>query len=89
MAWGAMEAAKRKGFFIPQDIAIAGFDNVFFAELLNPSLTTINQEKFNAGAIATQMLLKINTWRKSSSVSTDNFPRKIILQADLIMRNST
>mgnify|MGYP000844274693 CR=1 FL=1 len=89
MAWGAIEAAKKKGFQIPKDLAIAGFDNVFFSELINPSLTTINQEKFNAGVIATQMLLKINTWKKSASVIPDNFSRTTILQADLIQRKST
>jgi len=74
---------------IPKDLAIAGFDNVFFSELINPSLTTINQEKFKAGVVATQMLLKINTWKKSTSVKTDNFSRTAILQAELVQRRST
>jgi len=90
MAWGAMEAAKRRGFSIPKDIAIAGFDNVFFAELMNPSLTTINQEKFGAGVIATQILLEIVNARKGKvPIGAESFVRKVTLQADLIQREST
>ena len=88
MAWGAIEAAKRRGCSIPQDVAIAGFDNVFFSELINPSLTTINQEKFKVGAIAAQILLKINMW-KNNLISVDGFSRLAVLQADLIQREST
>jgi LacI family transcriptional regulator len=38
MAMGAMVAIKEKGLKIPQDIALLGFSNWFFGELMEPSL---------------------------------------------------
>jgi LacI family transcriptional regulator len=46
MAMGAMMAIKEKRLKIPQDIAIVGFSNWFFGELMDPSLTTVDQPGF-------------------------------------------
>ena len=86
MAWGALEAAKESGLGIPEDIAIAGFDNVFFASLVVPALTTVHQPKFEAGQIAMKMLLeKINS--KSLNIPVES--KRVELDSQLIVRNST
>ena len=43
LAIGAMSAIKSKGMKIPEDIAIAGFDDIPFSQVVEPALTTIAQ----------------------------------------------
>ncbi len=43
MAAGAMKALKDAGKRIPEDVSVIGFDDVEFAGLITPSLTTIRQ----------------------------------------------
>jgi len=43
MAVGAMKALKDAGKRIPEDVSVIGFDDVEFAGLITPSLTTIRQ----------------------------------------------
>ena len=57
MAIGAMAAARDAGFAIPDDVAIAGFDDIFAARLVTPALTTIAQFQYDLGAAAAEVLL--------------------------------
>ncbi|MZI92982.1 substrate-binding domain-containing protein [Vibrio sp. CAIM 722] len=41
MAFGAMKALNELGFRIPQDISIAGFDNIAMSNYVTPALTTV------------------------------------------------
>lgn len=59
IAMGAMRALKSKGYHIPKDVAIIGFDNISSAELCEPPLTTINVPKQYMGEVAIQRLLEI------------------------------
>jgi DNA-binding LacI/PurR family transcriptional regulator len=40
-AIGAMRAVRRKGWIVPRDISVVGFDDIHFAEFVEPPLTTI------------------------------------------------
>ena len=42
MALGAMKALQDRGFHIPQDCAVAGFDNTRVSAFVSPGLTTVN-----------------------------------------------
>ena len=42
MAAGVMGAARERGYAIPDDFSVIGFDNVFFSRLLYPTLSTID-----------------------------------------------
>jgi LacI family transcriptional regulator len=55
LALGAMQAAKSAGLAIPDDIAIAGFDDIPAAKLLG--LTTVHQPEFDLGALAAATLV--------------------------------
>ncbi|OGO79701.1 MAG: hypothetical protein A2Y21_05550, partial [Clostridiales bacterium GWC2_40_7] len=57
-AIGAMKAIKESGLRIPEDIAVVGFDNVTFASLVEPSLTSINISKYQLGCLAMESLIK-------------------------------
>lgn len=83
-AIGAMKCIKQHGIRIPKDIAIVGFSNEPISEVIEPSLTTINQPGFEIGKTATNLLLKyIND--KTSLFK----PETIILESNLIERNSS
>jgi LacI family transcriptional regulator len=58
MAMGAMVAIKEKGIKIPDDIAIIGFSNWFIGELMEPSLSTIDQPGFEMGQEAARLLIR-------------------------------
>lgn len=86
MAWGALEAAKKAHLNIPKDIAIAGFDNIYYSEILDPMLTTVNQPKSETGEIAMQMLLdRLNKSNNRKIIRTHS----VILDTELIIREST
>lgn len=55
LALGAMQAARSAGLTIPDDIAIAGFDDIPAAKLLG--LTTVRQPEFELGALAANTLV--------------------------------
>jgi LacI family transcriptional regulator len=57
VAFGALRAAFEGGVRIPQDISVLGFDNVEFAALTRPPLTTIDQPRYGLGQAAVEILL--------------------------------
>jgi LacI family transcriptional regulator len=56
-AIGVLQAAEEMGLRIPDDLSVAGFDNISEAEYLN--LTTVDQFLPEMGYVATQMLIKM------------------------------
>jgi LacI family transcriptional regulator len=85
MAWGAVEAIKELDFRIPEDISIVGYDNIFIAKLIVPSLTTVNQKKYEAGRTAMEAL-----FNKIKRVLDDEEQVNHIveLQTELIIRQT-
>jgi LacI family transcriptional regulator len=57
MAIGALDAAHEAGLRVPADVAIAGFDDIPAAALVDPPLTTVNQFQDQIGKKAAEMLL--------------------------------
>lgn len=86
MAWGALEAIKERKIKIPDEIAIAGFDNIYFCKYLVPSLTTVHQPKYEAGLIGIRTLLKkIDLIKSKKKILSENLE----LEPELIIREST
>ncbi|GAC1478983.1 MAG: LacI family DNA-binding transcriptional regulator [Gemmatimonadaceae bacterium] len=56
MALGAMDAARQAGLRIPDDVALAGYDDVPTAALTTPGLTTMAVPKREIGIAAAEML---------------------------------
>ncbi len=57
MALGAIEAARAYGLRVPDDLAVAGFDDIHAASLVRPSLTTVGNSAGELGAKAAGLLL--------------------------------
>lgn len=85
MALGALQAASRLGKRVPEDLAIAGFDDVPEANYYNPPLTTVRQPLAEMGAQAVQML-----HRALNHPETEPYPsEQVWLRPELIVRAST
>ncbi|MDE6944598.1 MAG: LacI family DNA-binding transcriptional regulator [Lachnospiraceae bacterium] len=56
IALGAMRALQEKGFRIPDDISVVGFDDMPFCAVSNPPLTTVRVHKEEMGRIAVRKL---------------------------------
>jgi DNA-binding LacI/PurR family transcriptional regulator len=76
-----MVTLTRLGVTVPKDIRLASFDDVQYASLLSPPLTTIRQPCEQIGAVAVQTLLQ-------RLREPDTPPREILLDAKLIVRGS-
>lgn len=57
IAIGAIKALKLRGYRIPEDIAIAGFDNIMESRIIEPALTTVDIPRKYMGQAATRLLL--------------------------------
>ena len=81
-AIGAMLGLKRYGYKIPQHIAIVGFMNAPIAEVVTPSLTTVEQAAYEIGAKSCQLLFQhIKT--------PDMEPETVVMPSRLIIRESS
>ena len=85
MSVGAMKAIFESGRRIPDDVKIIGYDDVFIAGVMEPSLSTIHVQKYRMGKNAAELLL-------SQIVKNADFPShgiEIELEPRLIVRRST
>jgi len=58
MTVGALESIHRRKLRIPKDIAVIGFDDLPWAEALDPPLTVVRQPAYEVGQAAAELLLK-------------------------------
>jgi DNA-binding LacI/PurR family transcriptional regulator len=56
IAAGAVFACLRQGIRVPDDMAIAGYDDLDIAAHLSPSLTTVRVPRFDIGVRAAEMI---------------------------------
>lgn len=59
MAIGAIHALREKGIRVPEDVAVAGFDDIKFSAVMNPSLTTMAQPLHEMGRKAMEVLYQL------------------------------
>lgn len=57
MAAGAMRTLREQGREIPSDVSVVGYDDVFLATYLTPTLTTVRQPLVDMGRAAASLLL--------------------------------
>jgi LacI family transcriptional regulator len=80
-AIGAVKALREAGLEVPEDVSVAGFDNIDMAEHYHPALTTININKEGMGAAAVKTLLARAADPEAASAT-------IMLEVELIKRES-
>lgn len=58
-AIGVIKGLKSKNIKIPNEISIIGIDNISLSEIISPTLTTIQLERYEIGKAAMNLLLKM------------------------------
>ncbi|NLF20577.1 MAG: LacI family transcriptional regulator [Clostridiaceae bacterium] len=81
IAIGAIKAFKAKGYRIPQDISVLGFDDIAMCDYTEPALTTIHVPKCYMGLMAAERLVYLI---KNKSL----YPVNIQVATHLVIRNS-
>jgi DNA-binding LacI/PurR family transcriptional regulator len=81
LAFGAVEAAGERGLSVPEDLSVAGFDDVPEAATATPPLTTVHQDHAEKGRLAGEMLV--------ARLRGEGAPQPVLLPARLIARGST
>ena len=82
MALGALDELRDRGIAVPDDIAVAGFDDVLEAAGANPPLTTMRQDTRLLGREAAHTLFRLLN-------DDDALPQRVILPTELLIRQST
>ncbi len=83
-AIGAMQTIQKKGYKIPDDIAIVGFSDGRFSGITDPNLSSVDQHGYEMGTTAAEIL-----FRRILSNEEEYVPEIKILTADLIVRGSS
>jgi DNA-binding LacI/PurR family transcriptional regulator len=81
MAIGALNAIHARGLRVPEDIAIAGYDDLRFAADSNPPLTSVKQPVEELSVQAVRLLVE--------QIKGEDSPRSVALPARLVIREST
>jgi DNA-binding LacI/PurR family transcriptional regulator len=81
LALGAIDAIQGRGLFVPGDVSVVGFDDVPAAAYASPALTTVNQDHFEKGRVAAELLAKQSRGAEA--------PNAHILESRVVVRAST
>ncbi|MBA3264628.1 MAG: LacI family DNA-binding transcriptional regulator [Thermoleophilaceae bacterium] len=81
VAAGLYLAARESGLRIPGDVSVIGFDDMDFARVLEPPLTTVALDAEQLGASAFELLEARMAGRRTR--------KRVVLPAELLVRGST
>ena len=59
MAIGLLQACRARGVRVPEDLSVVGWDDVPYASLVTPPLTTVRVPRYELGIIAARRLLDL------------------------------
>jgi LacI family transcriptional regulator len=82
MTTGALHALADHGIAIPEDVSIVGFDELPWADVVTPSITTVRQPTYDMGTAAARMLIE-------RIAGEDSAPRDIVFEPELNVRSSS
>lgn len=86
MALGGLKALEERGFSVPGDVSVIGFDDSTLLDYLVRSITTVRQPKHLLGERAAKLLLR----RMEEAGEGISGPReRVIITPELIVRDST
>ena len=81
-AMGAMRALFKCGLSVPGEVSVVGADDIPFAALTHPPLTTVRMPRERLGSLALEILLKMLGKKRSPGTES-------VLETELVIREST
>src|SRR5581483_4120797 len=81
-AVGALTAAAQRGLRVPEDLSVAGFDDIDLAQATSPMLTTVRQPLAEMGRMAVSLLIRLLDGHQVDALHVE-------LATELVVRGST
>ena len=85
LAIGVLRRLAARSVRVPEDVSVAGFDDIFAAELCTPSLTTLGGAHADLGRVAVELLLEAVNGPRGAVATVP----QLVLPSQLVLRNST
>jgi LacI family transcriptional regulator len=82
MAFGGIKVLLKKGYNIPKDISIIGYDNIEISQFTEPELTTVSQPIYEMGKRSCELLINI-----VNGIPVDE--KQIYFKPNLVIRGTT
>ena len=82
VAIGALNAARRRGLTVPDDLSIVGFDDTFQSKIVWPQLTTVRQPLQELGRTGVSLLMRLLEGQRVEALRME-------LSTTLVVRAST
>lgn len=82
LAAAAIRGCRNAGLSVPKDVIVTGFDNIDISQATTPTITTIDQPKYQLGCMACEFLIEKLT-------NPEAPPKQVLLNTELIIREST
>lgn len=77
-AFGFIQELTRLGKKVPRDVSVVGFDDISFASMFTPALTTIRYPSYEVGMLAAKLLFEKMANPDSSRLSISLDPKLVI-----------
>lgn len=77
IAIGAIHALQDAGLNVPGDVSVVGFDDIPAASLVNPPLTTVAQDTWQAGEVLVKTLLQLV---RGEPVESTMLPARLVVR---------
>ena len=82
LATGALHALLEDKISIPDDVSLLGFDDLRWADIVSPSITTVRQPSYEMGtAVARKLIERLE--------GDDSAPQTLVFDPELIVRGSS
>jgi LacI family transcriptional regulator len=82
VAIGALNAARKRGLRVPEDLSIVGFDDTFQSRIVWPQLTTVRQPLQELGRTGVSLLMRLLEGQRVEALRME-------LSTTLVVRGST
>jgi len=82
LALGVLLGLQQAGLSVPRDMSLVGFDDMPFAELVNPPLTTIRQPIAEMGRIAFELLFAL--LNKTEPAPLTRLPVELVVRRSVV-----
>ena len=84
---GALQVLKKKGFRVPEDVALVGFSNEAFTELTEPQISSVDQCCGQMGQTAVRLLLQMIQHEPRRPAA--GAAKSVVLKPKLMVRESS
>ena len=87
-AMGFIKAVRDAGLTVPQDVSVAGFDDIGYAALFDPGLTTMHQPRAELGRVAAEILVRRMTGNGPPPPRITRLPCSLIVRESVVPPSS-